>query len=46
MFFDFNKSDLTPQAVTIVDQAAKSAAPAKVTEITVTGPTDAVGSDA
>ena len=33
VFFDFNKSDLTPQAVSIVDQAAKNAAPAKVTQL-------------
>ncbi len=46
VFFDFNKSDLTPQAVEIVDNAAKNAGPAKVTEITVTGHTDTVGSDA
>jgi len=46
VFFDFNKSDLTADALTIVDQAAKNAAPAKATEITVTGHTDTVGSDA
>ena len=46
VFFDFNKSDLTPQAVTIVDQAAANAGPAKVTRLTVTGHTDTVGSDA
>jgi outer membrane receptor protein involved in Fe transport len=46
VFFDFNKSDLTPQALSIVDQAAKNAAPAKVTQLTVTGHTDTVGSDA
>jgi iron complex outermembrane receptor protein len=46
VFFDFNKSDLSPQAVTIVDQAAANAGPAKATEITVTGHTDTVGSDA
>ncbi len=46
VFFDFNKSDLSPQAVTIVDQAAKNAAPAKATELLVTGHTDTVGSDA
>ena len=46
VFFDFNKSDLTPQAVTIVDQAAHNAAPMKVTQLTVTGHTDTVGSDA
>jgi len=46
VFFDFNKSDLTPDAVAIVDQAAKNAGPAKATELTVTGHTDTVGSDA
>jgi iron complex outermembrane receptor protein len=46
VFFDFNKSDLTSQAVTIVDQAAKNVGPAKVTQLTVTGHTDTVGSDA
>jgi iron complex outermembrane receptor protein len=46
VFFDFNKSDLTPQAVSIVDQAAKNAGPAKVTKLEVTGHTDTVGSDA
>ncbi len=46
VFFDFNKSDLTPQAVEIVDTAAKNAGPAKVTQLTVTGHTDTVGSDA
>jgi iron complex outermembrane receptor protein len=45
VFFDFNKSDLTPQAVEIVDTAAKNAGPAKVTQLTVTGHTDTVGSD-
>jgi outer membrane protein OmpA-like peptidoglycan-associated protein len=46
VFFDFNKSDLTPQAVTIVNQAAANAAPMKVTKLEVTGHTDTVGSDA
>jgi iron complex outermembrane receptor protein len=46
VFFDFNKSELTPQAVQIVDTAAKSAGPARVTQLTVTGHTDTVGSDA
>jgi outer membrane protein OmpA-like peptidoglycan-associated protein len=46
VFFDFNRSDLTPQAETIVDQAAKNAGPAKVTRLEVTGHTDTVGSDA
>jgi iron complex outermembrane receptor protein len=46
VFFDFNKSDLTAQAVSIVNQAAANAAPAHVTQLTVTGHTDTVGSDA
>jgi iron complex outermembrane receptor protein len=46
VFFDFNKSDLTSQAVTIVNQAAANAGPAHVTQLTVTGHTDTVGSDA
>jgi outer membrane protein OmpA-like peptidoglycan-associated protein len=46
VFFDFDKSDLTPQAAQIVDQAAKNAGPAHVTQLTVTGHTDTVGSDA
>jgi iron complex outermembrane receptor protein len=46
VFFDFNKSDLTPQAVEIVDTAARNAKAGKVTELTVTGHTDTVGSDA
>jgi iron complex outermembrane receptor protein len=46
VFFDFNKSDLTAQAVQIVDQAAANAGPAHATQLTVTGHTDTVGSDA
>ena len=46
VFFDFNKSDLTSQAVSIVNQAASNAGPAHVTQLTVTGHTDTVGSDA
>jgi outer membrane autotransporter protein len=45
VFFDFNKSDLTPQALDIVGQAARNAGPAKVTQLEVTGHTDTVGSD-
>ncbi|MDB5395184.1 MAG: hypothetical protein JWM91_2690 [Rhodospirillales bacterium] len=45
VFFDFNKSDLTTQAITIVGQAATNAGPAKVTQLEVTGHTDTVGSD-
>jgi outer membrane protein OmpA-like peptidoglycan-associated protein len=46
VFFDFNKSDLTPQAMSIVDQAAKNADATKITQLTITGHTDTVGSDA
>jgi outer membrane protein OmpA-like peptidoglycan-associated protein len=46
VFFDFNKSDLSPQATDIVGQAARNAGPANVTRIEVTGHTDTVGSDA
>jgi iron complex outermembrane receptor protein len=46
VFFDFNKSDLTAEAVSVVDQAAKNAGPAKTITLTVTGHTDTVGSDA
>jgi iron complex outermembrane receptor protein len=46
VFFDFDKSDLTADAAKVVDQAAANAAPAKATEITVTGHTDTAGSDA
>ena len=46
VFFDFNKSDLTPDALTVVNQAAANAGPAKATVLTVTGHTDTVGSDA
>jgi len=46
VFFDFDKSDLTPEANRIVDQAARNAASGKVTRIGVTGHTDTVGSDA
>ncbi len=46
VFFDFDRADLTPQAVQIVDQAAANATAGKVTNINVTGYTDTVGSDA
>jgi outer membrane protein OmpA-like peptidoglycan-associated protein len=46
VFFDFNKSDLAPQAIGIVDTAARNASANKVTQLTVTGHTDTVGSDA
>jgi outer membrane protein OmpA-like peptidoglycan-associated protein len=46
VFFDFNKSDLTGAAGPIVDEAARNAEHAKVTQLIVTGHTDTVGSDA
>jgi iron complex outermembrane receptor protein len=46
VFFDFDKSDLTPQATEIVNTAARNAQAGKVTQLTVTGHTDTVGSDA
>ncbi|MDB5393768.1 MAG: TonB-dependent receptor [Rhodospirillales bacterium] len=46
VFFDFNKSDLTPQAMNTVDQAAHNAGPAHVMKLEVTGHTDTVGSEA
>jgi iron complex outermembrane receptor protein len=46
VFFDFNKSDLTPQATQIVNTAAANAGPSHVTQLKVTGHTDTVGSDA
>src|SRR6185437_9442204 len=46
VFFDFNKSDLSVQAVSIVNQAAANAGSAKVTQLTLSGHTDTVGSDA
>src|ERR1700760_4638835 len=46
VFFDFNKSNLTPAPTKIVDQAAAEAAAGKAAQLTVTGHTDTVGSDA
>jgi outer membrane protein OmpA-like peptidoglycan-associated protein len=46
VFFDFNKSVLTPAAVKIVDDAAADIATGKPAQIEVTGYTDTVGSDA
>jgi len=46
VFFDFNKSDLTADAKRIVDQAAQNAQSGHITQMTVTGHTDTVGSDA
>jgi len=46
VFFDFDKSDLAPEARQIVDNAAKNAKTASITRIEVKGHTDTVGSDA
>jgi outer membrane protein OmpA-like peptidoglycan-associated protein len=46
VFFDFNKYNLTTDAMRIVDNAANDAKMGKVTRIDVTGHTDTVGSDA
>ncbi|MDB5397800.1 MAG: outer membrane protein precursor [Rhodospirillales bacterium] len=46
VFFDFDKSDLTPAAQAVVHTAAANAAKMNVTRLTVTGHTDAHGSDA
>jgi outer membrane protein OmpA-like peptidoglycan-associated protein len=46
VFFDFNKSDLTGDARTIIKSAAGEAAKQNTTKLTVTGHTDTVGSDA
>src|SRR6185437_741907 len=46
VFFDFNRSDLSSQAVAIVDDAAKNAISNNVSRLEVTGHTDTVGSDA
>ena len=46
VFFDFNKSDLTPTAVSVVGKAAENSKTPGVTRIDVTGHTDTVGSAA
>jgi outer membrane protein OmpA-like peptidoglycan-associated protein len=44
VFFDFNKSDITPEAGKIIGQAASAAKTAKPVTIAVTGYTDSTGS--
>jgi outer membrane protein OmpA-like peptidoglycan-associated protein len=44
VFFDFDRSDLTPEGVNIVRTAADNAKAGNVTRIEVTGHTDTVGS--
>jgi OmpA-OmpF porin, OOP family len=45
VFFDFNKSDLTAEAQSVVQQAVKTAKETGAVRILVTGHTDTVGSD-
>ncbi|HXP98170.1 MAG TPA: OmpA family protein, partial [Telmatospirillum sp.] len=45
VFFDFNKSDITPEASRIISQAATAANANKSTSIALTGHTDAAGSE-
>jgi outer membrane protein OmpA-like peptidoglycan-associated protein len=45
VFFDFNKSDLTAEALTVVQEAVKVAKSNGFVKVMVTGHTDTVGSD-
>lgn len=45
VYFDFDKATLTPEAHSIIGQAAASAKQAPMTHIAVTGHTDTVGTD-
>jgi outer membrane protein OmpA-like peptidoglycan-associated protein len=45
VFFDFDKSNITPEAQRIIEQAAANAKSNKSTSIALTGHTDAAGSD-
>ncbi len=45
VFFDFNKSDISPQAAAIIHDAAGAAKMGGVTRVGVTGHTDLAGSD-
>ena len=45
VFFDFNRAAITPEAANIIREAANSARGGKVARLTLTGYTDAVGSD-
>jgi len=45
VFFDFNKSNLTPEAVNVVGEAVKEAKSEGAVRVLVTGHTDTVGSD-
>jgi len=45
VFFDFDKSDITPEAQKIINQAAANAKASNATSIQLTGHTDAAGSE-
>lgn len=45
VFFDFNKSNLTPEAMSVVSEAVRTAQQSQAVRILVTGHTDTVGSD-
>jgi len=45
VFFDFDKSNITPEAQKIIEQAAANAKTSKATSIALTGHTDAAGSE-
>jgi len=45
VFFDFDKSNITPEAQKIIEQAAANAKVSKATSIALTGHTDAAGSE-
>jgi len=45
VFFDFDKSNITPEAQKIIEQAAANAKTSKATSISLTGHTDAAGSE-
>jgi len=45
VFFDFDKSNITPEAQKIIEQAASNAKSSKATSIALTGHTDAAGSE-
>jgi outer membrane protein OmpA-like peptidoglycan-associated protein len=46
VFFDFNKSNLMPDALTIVQEAVKTAKAGNMVRMTITGHTDTVGTHA
>jgi OOP family OmpA-OmpF porin len=46
VFFDFNKSNLSPEAQNVISEAVKTAQQSSPVRILITGHTDTVGSDA